>query len=237
MPARPCPRWFRFTLRLLLAAMTVMCIWLALHTHRARQQQQIVKHIQAAWGSVTYDCDHPAAAKSGDVSPVPRWLLNRLGRDFFHTVTAAHVRGEVKMAEVARLSSLNDLTIWKEDLVDADMQHVARLRTLRSLVVQSDKHQTLPGDYPDTTNIGDGSLAILATLPRLEIVHLDGYHFSGRGLASLAASQSLRKINIRNCDASVTAADVEPLRRSGRITKLGVRRWTEGKGEEVVATW
>jgi hypothetical protein len=233
-PRRP---RLRFTLRLLLAAVTVTCVWLAIHTQRARQQQQVVQHIQAKWGSVTYDYDHGLAAKTGEGSPVPRWLLSRLGKDFFHSVTAAHVRGEVNLAEVAKLSSLEDLTIWKEDLTDADMEHVTRLCNLLSLVIQSDKHQTLPGDYPDTTHIGDGSLAILATLPRLQKVYLDGYHFTGRGLAALATSRSLREINVRNCDASVTATDVEPLRKNGLIKKLAVRRWTEANGEEVVASW
>jgi hypothetical protein len=227
----------RFTLRLLLAATTILCIWLAIHTQRARQQQRILEHIQATYGSGVYDCDHGPVSKTGEGSPVPRWLLARLGKDFFHSVTSAHVRGQVDLSEVAKLSALKDLTIWKEDLTDADMKHVARLRNLRSLVIQSDKHQSLPGDYPDTTRIGDDSLAILATMPSLEIVYLEGSHFSGRGLAALATSRSLKEIDIRNCDASVWEADVEPLRHSGRIKKLAVRRWTEGQGSQVVAAW
>lgn len=236
-PVRPRAWRLRFTLRLVLVALTLNCIWLAIHTQRARQQQRIVAHIQNTWGSVVYDCDHGLTRKTVEGSPVPKWLLSRLGKDFFHTVIAAHVRGEVQLAEVSKLSSLKDLTIWKEDLTDVDMQHVARLRILQNLMVQSDKHQTLPGDYPDTTQIGDGSLATLAAMPQLEYVYLEGTRFTGRGLAALADSRSLREINIHNCDATVTAADVEPLRQLGRIKKLAVWRWTEGKGDEVVATW
>jgi hypothetical protein len=226
----------RFTLRLALVAMTVLCIGLAIWTQRAREQRRIVRHIDERIGSVGYNFERVPPTRTGDAqSPVPKWLLDRLGVDFFHSVTQAHVRGEVDLAEVSRLTSLRELTIWKHDLTDEQFAHVARLRDLQMLIVQSDMHASLPGDYPDTTQIGDASLAVVADLPRLERAYLDGTHFSGRGLARLAQSRSLRNVSVNCCDQSVRAAHAEPFR--GRVEKLLIRTWTPGIGTKTVAEW
>lgn len=232
--SRP-PYRLRFTLRVLLAAMGIVCVALAVWTQRAREQRRIADGIAKAYGSFTYDFEPQPTPKMYERrSPLPAWLVERLGEDFFHSIVRAHVRGEVDLAQVARLSSLTDLTIWKEDLTDEQLLHVARLRGLTRLVIQSDKHQSLPGDYPDTTRITDRSLSLIAGLPHLEEVYLDGTHFTAAGLAQLARSASLRKVYVRFCDESVTADAAIPFDAAGRVTKLTIRKWTPGKGEEFV---
>jgi hypothetical protein len=160
-----------------------------------------------------------------------------LGKDFFHSVTSAHVRGEVELSEVARMSALKHLVIWKEDLADSDIEKLTRLADLRNLMVQSDRHRPLPGSFHPATRIGDRSLAILARMPQLELIYLEGDHFTSWGIAELGVSRSLRAVDLRNCDASVTEADIEPLRQAGRINTLSVRRWKDGGPDDVVASW
>lgn len=232
---RPGPR-LRFTLRLLLIAVTLLCIGLAIWTHRAREQRRIVQQINKTWGTVTYDYEQIPTPKMPTArSPVPKWLLDRLGIDFFHSVVRAHVRGNVDLAEVSRLNSIRDLTIWKHDLTDDQFAHVARLGNLQSLTVQSDMHASLPGDYPDTTQISDPSLAVVAALPSLERVYLDGTHFTPQGLARLAESRSLTNVSVNCCDEGVVARHADPFR--ARVGKLTIRKWTPGIGQETVAQW
>jgi hypothetical protein len=234
---RPRRFWPRFTLRVLLAVVTLLCIGLAIWTHRAREQARIVQHIEQHYGNVMYDWEPQPTPKMNDArSPVPAWLLNRLGEDFFHRVVWAHVRGDIDLEQASRLSAIRDLTIWKEDLTDEKLQPIAKLRDLRTLTIQSDKHQSL-GDYPDTTRIGDPSLALIARLPRLEKLYVDGTDFTAEGLAALAESQSLRTVWINHCHTSVTPADIQPLLQTGRLQRVMVRKWTSGIGEEEVMDW
>jgi hypothetical protein len=236
-PPEPCRRLpLRFTLRLALVAITLLCIGLAVWTQRAREQRRIVQHIDVAYGSVDYDYEQIPTPKLPTArSPVPQWLLDRLGVDFFHSVVRAHVRGKVDMEQVSRLTSLRELTIWKHDLTDEQFAHVARLRNLQVLIVQSDMHASLPGDYPDTTQIGDASLAVVADLPNLQRVYLDGTRFGPEGLARLAESASLRDVCVNCCDERVRPEHAEPFR--GRANKLKLRTWTEGIGQKTLAEW
>jgi hypothetical protein len=227
----------RFTLRVLLAVVTLLCIGLAVWTHRAREQARIVKHIEQKYGNVMYDWEPQPTPKNNTAkSPVPAWLLNRLGEDFFHRVVWAHVRGGVDLEQVSRLTALRELTIWKEDLTDETLRPIANLHKLRKLTIQSDMHQSL-GDYPDTTRVGDPSLSLIAYLPRLETLYVDGMGFTAKGLATLAESQSLHTIWINNCHASVTSADAQPFLRAGRVKRLMIRKWTPGVGDEDVIDW
>jgi hypothetical protein len=229
----------RFTLRVLLAVVTLLCIGLAVWTHRAREQARIVQHIEQHYGNVMYDWEPQPTPKINTArSPVPAWLLDRLGEDFFHSVVWAHVRGGVDMEQVSRLTAVRELTIWKEDLTDETLRPIENLRKLRKLTIQSDMHRSL-GDYPDTTQIGDKSLALIAQLPRLEKLYVDGMGFTGEGLRALAQSQSqsLHTVWINHCHTSVTPADVKPLLQSGRLQRLMIRKWTEGVGEEEVIDW
>ena len=225
----------RFTLRQLLLALAVVCIGLGWWTQRARQQQRIVAAIQKTYGTVTYIFEpQPTPKMYHRRSPVPQWLVERLGEDFFHSVVRAHVRGDVDLAQVAKLTAISDLTIWKEDLTDETLLPIARMRGLKRLTIQSDKHQSLPGDYPDTTCITDHSLAVIASLPNLEEAYLDGAEFTAAGIAQLARSTSLRKVYVGCCHESVTAEAAAPFDTAGLVTTLTIRKWIPSKGEEFV---
>jgi hypothetical protein len=207
----------RFTLQLLLALITLLCIVLANWTQRARQQRQVVERIRANYGSVTYDYEPQPTPKLYEPrSPLPVWLINLLGEDFFHNIVRAHVRGNVDLSAVSGLRSISDLVIWKADLTDEELQNLAPLTRLERLVIQSDKH------VPETTQVGDASLALIAKLPRLEVVYVDGEGFTAAGLAELAKSQSLQSVYVRYCDASVTSSAAEPF--ADRVASLTLLR-------------
>ena len=48
-------RWFRFSLRMLLVVVTVLCVWLGFKVNAARRQKEAVEAILKAGGQVSYD--------------------------------------------------------------------------------------------------------------------------------------------------------------------------------------
>jgi hypothetical protein len=216
----------------------VLCVGLAIWTHRDREQARIVKHIEQHYGNLKYDWEQQPTPKNNTAkSPVPDWVLARLGEDFFQRAVRVHVRGNVDLKEVSRLNSIRELTIWKEDLTDETLRPISRLRNLRRLTIQSDKHQSLPGDYPDTTQIGDASLAMISQMPKLEWASVAGTGFSAKGLAALSKSQSLRSVWVHYCDRSVKSADTQCFRLAGRVETIVILKWTPGTGVQGVVDW
>jgi hypothetical protein len=226
---RPRRFWPRFTLRVLLAAITVLCIGMAWWTQRARQQKQIVDQIRLSGGRVTYDFEaentttliasqlpmHEVQLIDFDFgdseiveneSSVPHWLLDRLGVDFFHTVIQADVVDCDELRKIDSLGYLQELSVGG-GANDQDIRHVARSRRLKRFLLFSDGKLT------------DDSLALLAKMPSLEIIHLDG-EFSGAGLAALARSRSLREVTVYGCRDDVDHDIVEVFRSEGRVESL-----------------
>ncbi len=237
--APPALRRLRFTLRLLLAALTLLCVWLAIHTQRARRQRAIVEQIEQGIGGAYYDFHYEAkddgmGAKQ-QVSPVPKWLLDTLGVDFFHNVKAVHTRDTPVIADLPQLSALERLVIMEESLTDDEFVPVGRIDGLRCLWVLSDKHQET--DRPDTTHLGDRSLQLIARMPALEEAYIDGRAFTAEGVQALGASSSLRKVHVSWCDESVDERGLAPLRESGRLKSLRVGRWSPEKGDAWIADW
>lgn len=96
-------RWFRFSLRAFLAAVTLLCFWLGWLTDSARRQREVVEAIEALGGIVQYDWQPDVSTwkKSNEswgvwgYSPpmryapddadrgTPSWLRKRLGEHLF----------------------------------------------------------------------------------------------------------------------------------------------------------
>ena len=92
-PAAPKPklRWFQFSLRTLLVATTlfaVLCSLFSWQVKRAQFQKQCVAAIRNRGGHVHYDYK---VANWYASSPVPKYLLDWLGEDFFHRVVGVQI--------------------------------------------------------------------------------------------------------------------------------------------------
>lgn len=228
----------RFTLRTLLLVITALCIWLGIHTQRARRQKGVVMEIQKNIGSVTYDFEYDPKGRSGNgESWVPPWLRDRLGIDLFHTIKQVHTRERTLLPKIASLSSLEELIIWDHELADHHLEPLRGHRRLKVLRVASDLHATLPGDYPDTTLLGDPALQLIGDLPALEEVAIDGYHITGRGLADLAKSRTLRSVYVEQCDAAVEPSAIEPFHSSQTLQRLWIRKWVQDQRDVDLARW
>src|SRR4051812_10801957 len=101
----------RFTLRLLLAAVTVLCVALGIWTHRARVQRQLVERIRQSGGDVTYDLQSSVGGVGLGPLHVSSLLIPWLGNDFFHDVSDADVREAKLIRELPRLRNLACLHI------------------------------------------------------------------------------------------------------------------------------
>jgi hypothetical protein len=226
----------RFTLRVLLGIVTLLGVGLGIWTHRAREQRSIVAKITSAGGNVKYDDaiePYPIngpAPRVPPVSAVPRSLLDLVGEDYFHNVAEVETLDLAIVPRLNRLRWLKSLTIVNESLTDATFAPVAKLRGLKVLLVQPN------ADGPAVTHIGDPSLSLIADLPRLEYALLMGSEITSQGLAKLAKSQSLRRIDVVSYHPSVDTGAAMPLQQSGRLSG-NIQRWSPNGGGTTVASW
>src|SRR4051794_24520404 len=85
-------RLFRFGIRSLLIAMTIVAVALGAYVDRAQRQARASKEIlKQRWGSVTYDFEYHRKIPDDAKSWVPAWILARTGPDLFHTVVVANI--------------------------------------------------------------------------------------------------------------------------------------------------
>ena len=233
-PPRPSRVRLRFTLRLLLAGITLLCLALAIWTHRAREQRRVVERIRASGGSVQYNYETAIRLIGGPrpgwrgLSPVPRWLLNRLGEDYFHEVVEASITDASLLVDLPRFDHIECLHINSHALTDEEFAPVAKLRRLKAIDICGDKEDP-------NAQITDRSLVILANLPDLELINLESSRVTAAGLASLARSQSLEKLYVASPDESMSDRAAEPLRE--QMTHLRIRRSVPGGFGQIVAQW
>ena len=222
----------RITLRLLLLLVSVLCLALGWWTQRARKQRRLVARMSEVYydyqGRIYYDerdnlLSSPFAERC---SWVPPWLLNKLGVDFFHNVIEAHVSDRDSIAELDRFD-LRELHIVCENVRDADLQQISKLRKLEVVTICPPGWYT--GRDPQLTPVTDRTLDVIGRLPRIEEVHIFGSGFTAKGLAALAKAQTLRKVYLTSCAEDVDSCAIEPFKRSGNVQNLKIVRWIDIK--------
>jgi len=223
----------RFTLRLLLVAITAVCIGLAIWTHRAREQRRVVELIEQDSGMVCYERDGPTAPEPRGL--VVEWLASVLSRDYLERVVSATVHNRKVLRDLGNLRGLESLQICDHRLNDDDLAALLVCRDLR--VIQIGDTYFFGDDVPKS-QISDKSLHIIARLPKLETARLHGGGFTRKGIETLASSPTLRDLEIGLCNESVVARDFDKLKHLGRIQTLQAWRPTEaGLGVEEIVKW
>lgn len=215
---KPIRTRLRFTLRLLLAVVTVLCICLAVWTHRAREQRRLVGRISTSGGKVKYDSE----------LSIPTLFITWLGDDYFRDIVEAEICDAALLSELPRLHMLECLHINSHQVTDDDFAPVARLRRLKGIDIY--------GDYEDpNTQIGDRSLALLAELPVLELVNLESSRVTAINLTLLTRSKSLGKLYVASPDESIDESAAEPFRQC--MSYLCIRQSVPGGFGKIVASW
>jgi hypothetical protein len=240
-PASPPCRRLRFTLRLLLAGITLLCVALGIWTHRAREQRRIVERIREH-GVVFYDYKLSSYLPLGVFketepvfeSPFPQWIVATLGEDFFHPVIVVQTFDPLILEDLTRLRRLKSLSICSESIDDRQFTPVGRIPSLEYL--DAGPYGTSFDPIPRVAPIGDESLRVIGQLPRIRCIHLFGKGFTAAGLASLARAHLLQEVQLCYCDQSVSPRDTVPLERD-TIDRIIVYRTTGKEIEEVLSRW
>jgi hypothetical protein len=170
--------------------MTLLAIWIAFYVRGVQQQKASVEAIRECGGTVRYDFQYPAgryAPKDFDPnaeSSVPRWILECVGIDFFHSVLQVDL--------VGRDTGL--VFRFNPNRSDGALKHLIGLRNLRSLNLYS-------------TQASDNSMRYLCRVRKLEYLTMDDANIGDEGVAHLAGLKRLRSVHI--FDVGLTDASME----------------------------
>lgn len=195
-PPKPKRRWYRFSLRTLLVVILLLSVllgWFALKLRQAERQRRAVEAIRKAGGTVFYDYQfHEESGTTTGVreSPVPAWLRELIGEDFFASVagvgfhdpewSASDSRpttvddADAVLEHVAGLTGVVCLRLYANQVTDVGMEHLRGLTRLRYLDLSY-------------TQVTDAGLEHLKGLTELGLLQLHGTDVTEEG------SEELRK--------------------------------------------
>ena len=176
----PQPRrhWFRYSLRTLLLAMVVISLalgWFTARMKKAKRQKAAVSAIVSLSGLVVFDDQPDDLTAAPTVSPVPRWLRNLLGDDFFRTAVHVVAFNDASMEAVRELPEIRRLDFVGGPATDAGLVHVRGLSQLETLNLSD-------------TQITDAGLKYLKGLTQLRELCLRGTSVTSEGVRKLQRS-------------------------------------------------
>ena len=179
MTSRPrIRRWFRFSLRGVLVAITILAVLLGFKVEQVRRHQAVLAWIREQRGGVVFDYQSDMQAQLFRAElPGPKWLHTLIGPDFFRTPYKVTLFSGRDLTPLTDLSDLRALTLHSDD-VD-DLSPLASLHQLTSLTVVSNKVK---------------DLSPLAGLNHLEGLALSGEQISD--ISPLSRLTSLRELTL-----------------------------------------
>ena len=181
--------------------MALLAVWLGQHVHSTRLQKQSVAAIHEYGGSVRYDYQYPKGSYGRDdvdysaASPVPQWLLDLVGVDFFHDVVEVDVRrnygysrqnpdaDDGLLRRLRGFPELRRLELSHCGITDNGLRHLPDLPLL----------ETLELSYAPVTDDGMPYVGKLKSLKRLDLAHT---RVGGRGFHRLARLEQLEFLNL-----------------------------------------
>ena len=162
--------------------------WVGLSA-QPRIQHAAVAAVTSVGGNVMYDWEwNKRKAYTASTGWIPKWALDNLGTDYFHTVTSVWLyyvstEADTVLIPVSRLTRLEWLSLIGASVTDNGL---ARWRGMTSLT-------RLELDY---TPITDAGLANMKGLTGLTVLSLNGTHITDAGLAHLKTLTSLTELNL-----------------------------------------
>jgi hypothetical protein len=230
-------RWRRllqYRLRTLLILMTVIAVWLAWWSHKARRQREAVAALTTLSAKIVYDdytYGSPPLLLVRTRPYLPKWLVKLLGKDYFANVISVSLPTEVSDADLAPLRGLADLEeldLGRTRITEAGLEHLKKLTTLKELRLGSSKYTDSLGEFwggQSGPRITDAGLQHLRHLAHLEVLDLDGTPVTDWGLQHLKELKSLRRLYL--IETEVTDEGVARLRQS--LPNCKIVYGTDGK--------
>ena len=216
MPELPSlPRWqrrhrFRLGLRGLMLLILVMGVWMGYIVRRARVQREVVAAVRQLGGSVQYD-DQRRLGKDLQIRQIRahRWLVDRLGVDYFSSATIVRFgpsRGDEIAAQLGRLESLDSLTCHDAGLTDAGLASLEgldlRMLTFSGCRVTDAGLRAVRGMKNlevlnlSETDVGDAGMVHLVGLAKLYSLNLSRTRLSDAGVESIEKLRGLETLNL-----------------------------------------
>jgi hypothetical protein len=149
--ANPKLRWYQFSLLALMVFVTLLavgCSWLAVKMKAAKRQREAVAEIYRLGGSACHDWQCSAegyqwAAIERQQPPVPRWLRNLLGDDFFGDVCSIHFNApqatDATFEPFTWMSRLRYLNLDNTQVTDITLERINGLNQLKHLRLRNTK--------------------------------------------------------------------------------------------------
>lgn len=246
----PRRRWFRFSLRTLLLLVTVLGMWLGLHLHAMRRQQESIAAIKNIGGACYYDFQEDVVPGNASTSLVPSLLRKWLGDDFFHDITIVNLthcydaKGQWQknllgtgedLKHLAGFPKLKVLFLHNKQASNAGLAYVGKLSHLEKLyilhapdlgdegVAHLSKLHKLKCVLINDSQITDDSLKVFASMPSLQILDLEDNHFTNHGLAHLSHMGQLISLNFGRGDVSgITDEGLAHLEGLENLEELGL---------------
>ncbi len=216
----------RFRLRTLLGFLTISCVWLAFHVRASKDQRTAVQQLGGPAVELRYDFQFPSGEYAFEnydpnaKSWVPKWLLDKIGIDFFHSVVTANLMYSEENGvrvdntdlsnpgpQLAMLRQLRDLAIKEAQASDETCRNLRSLKHLKRLHMFDPREVTDAGimhlsDLKQLTSIYVGSmitdeaLKTLGELPNLEVLNAVGCELTDDGLKHLVQAKKLRELHL-----------------------------------------
>jgi hypothetical protein len=237
--AKPSRRPLRLSVRALMVTVLLLALALGWMVQRVQVQREAVAAIRASGGSVVYDWQRiPGKRIDIKAEPnAPKWLVERLGVDYFGDVVVASLGnnpGDADLDRVGRLAKLVTIQIGQSnEITDAGLAHLAGLIYLENLSLRGTK-VTGPGlaNLRSMTRLktlslsglplNDADLAHIEGLTDLETLDLSGVPVTDVGLAHLQGLVKLQQLRLNG--SRVTGPGLAHLKGMTRLKNLGLMR-------------
>ena len=208
------PSRYRFTLGMLMAVITLLGVWGAWRTNRARDQRRVARAVERLDGFVHYDWQPNSeeeerrqalrleARLTGQPQPTfldgpwgPEWLQHRLGVEYFQHIVRIGLRGDPdqnlssdELDSLCRLPQMESLFLRGIQLTDSCVRSLSKHRRLRSLTVIQ-------------CGLTDDHCAKLSSLSSLTKLSIDSSQVTDRGLRYLARL-NLKELTLMRAEAT-----------------------------------
>jgi Leucine Rich repeat len=179
----------RFSMRTMIVLVLVCGGGMGWLVRSARVQRAAVAAVTSIGGNVMYDWEwNKRKAYTASTGWIPKWALDNLGTDYFHTVTSVWLYSistdaDKVLIPVGRLTRLEWLSLIGASVSDGGL---AQLRGMTSLT-------RLELDYAPITDAG---LVNVKGLTGLTVLSLNGTHITDAGLAHLKTLANLTELNL-----------------------------------------
>lgn len=200
MKTKPRRTWLQISLRSFLVLFTILCLWMAVLSSRARHQRSAVDALARAGVTVDYrhQRDDKGSLVNNPVPPGPKWLRELVGTEYFDQVDSV-------------LFPLTD----DPDSTDQALEHIASFHEIRFVNLRD-------------AAVSDKGLANLQNLTQLEGLDLPVTYVQARrritddGISHLANLTKLRAVDFH--ESQVTDTGLEKLQNLQALRVLGLGR-------------